>query len=250
MSTEITEEDVLREILDARAAEIHTALPARVIRYDAARQTVDVQPMIRDVHHTVDGALRTRSMPTLPAVPVVFIRGGAYFVTVPLAEGDTGMLVFSELPIDRWRSTGQEAHPVNARRHGLGNAVFFPGVRPRAQALAAPGIADHLVLGAEGGCQVHVEPDAVRLGSAAASDPVPLESKLQAELVRIKADITALRIAVSTALGVAIATATTAGATPQTGAAVAALLSSVKTVVDVYTATDPSSTASTKVKAI
>jgi len=250
MSLTPDEVTVLREILDARAAEIHTALPARVVSYDAAKQVADLQPMVRDVARTVEGALVARSFPTLPSVPVAFLRGGGYYLTVPLEPGDTGMLIFSELPIDRWRSTGQEAHPVNARRHGVGNAVFYPGVRPRAQALGEPGVPDHLVIGREAGVSVHVEPDVVRIGSGAATDAVPLESKLQAELARVKSDLIALRTAVSVALDVAAGLATAAGTSPQTGTAIAAFFSAAKVQLDVFTPTSPNSTASAKVKAV
>lgn len=190
---------VFREILDARAAEIHTALPAKVLTYDAAKQIASVQPMVQDVFYDTAGNLKTRSFPVL-SVPVAFIRGGGYFVSVPLAAGDTGMLVFSELPIDRWRSSGQESHPVNARRHGVGNAVFYPGVRPRAQALNEDGVDDHLVLGKEGGAQVHVKADQVNLYEASAADFVALAAKVATELNRVKADFTTLKTAIATGL--------------------------------------------------
>lgn len=239
MSTVPDEETILREIIDARAAEIHTALPAKVISYDAAKQTVDVQPMVKDVYHSVDGALLTRSFPVLPSVPVAFIRGGGYFLSVPLAAGDTGMLIFSELPIDRWRSTGQEAHPVNARRHGVGNAVFYPGVKPRAAALTDTGVSDHMVLGKEGGAQVHVESATVKLGDGTASDFVTLDSKLQTELTRIKTELTTLKTAIGagfTAVGAGLAANGALGKTAFDSAAAAI-------------PGNPGTTAATKVKA-
>ena len=36
MSTTYDTESILREVLDARAADIHTALPGKVVSYDAA----------------------------------------------------------------------------------------------------------------------------------------------------------------------------------------------------------------------
>lgn len=192
MSNAADLETVLREALDARAAEIHTAIPGKVVNYNAELQVADIQPLVKDLYHSESGAMLTRSFPVLPSVPVAYLRGGGYFLSVPLDVGDTGMLVFSELPIDRWRSTGQESHPVNARRHGVGNAVFYPGVRPRADALDEDGVDTHMVLGREGGAQVHVKADEVNLYEENAADFVALAAKVETELQRVKGDIAAL----------------------------------------------------------
>lgn len=219
MSTSYDLETVLREIIDARAAEIHTALPARVISYDAAKQVADLQPMVKDLYHSEDGALITRSFPTLPSVPVAFLRGSGYFLTVPLTAGDTGMLVFSELPIDRWRSTGQESHPVNARRHGVGNAVFYPGLCPRAKALTEPGVSDHMVLGKEGGCQIHVQQNEVNLDGGPSAQAVAIAQLVQAEFAVLKTALIAAFNAVgasSAANGALGASSLSSGYTPST----------------------------------
>lgn len=186
MSTTYDLETVLREIMDARVAEVHTALPAKVVRYDAAKQVADLQPMVKDVYHDEAGGLLTRSFPVLPSVPVAFLRGSGYFMTVPLAAGDTGMLICSELPIDRWRSTGQEAHPVNARRHGVGNAVFYPGVAPRSKALTETGVSDHMVLGKEGSTQIHVSPTEVNLDGGPSAQAVAIAQLVQTEFAALK----------------------------------------------------------------
>jgi len=237
MSLELTFENVVRAVLDARIADVHTALPAKVISYDATNQVADVQPLVKDVYEDAAGVLRTRSYPTIPSVPVAFLRGGGYFVSLPLSEGDTGMLIFCELPIDRWRSTGQESHPVNARRHGVGNAVFYPGVSPRAKALAEAGVDDHLVLGKEGGCQVHVTAALVNIAEESAADFVALAAKVATELTRIQTDLTALKSAV---------TAGFTAVTPTGGgpAALSAFNSAASAV-----PSSPSSVAATKVKA-
>lgn len=219
MSTTYDLETVLREAIDARAAEVHTAIPAKVISYDAAKQVADVQPMVKDFYHSVEGALIPRSFPTLPSVPVAFLRGSGYFMTVPLAAGDTGMLIFSELPIDRWRSTGQESHPVNARRHGVGNAVFYPGITPRAKALTETGVSDHMVLGKEGGCQIHVKPAEVNLDGGSSATAVAIAQLVQTEFLALKtALLTAFNaIGASTAAQGALGAASLAsGYTPST----------------------------------
>lgn len=186
MTTSLSLADVIREAMNARIADVHVALPASVLRYDSATQTVDVQPTVKDAVPDEDGVLQPRAFPTLPAVPVVWPRAGGFFLTMPIAPGDTGLLVFSELPIDRWRSTGQESGAVNARRHGLGNAVFYPGLSPAGKALSVPAVGDHLALGAEGGAQVHVTPALVNLGEESAADFVALAALVKAEFATLK----------------------------------------------------------------
>jgi hypothetical protein len=176
----------MRQVLDARCADIHTALPAQIVNYDEDTQTAAVQPMVRDFYYDTEGTLRTRSLPVLPAV-VSFARGGGYFQSFPLASGDTGLLVFCELPIDRWRSSGQESHPVNARRHGVGSAVFFPGLSPRAKSLGETGMSSGMLMGKEGGAQILIDPTVVNLGDAAAADFVALGLLVKTEFATLKA---------------------------------------------------------------
>lgn len=236
-SRALTFENVIRAVLDARQAEIHTALPAKVISYNVSKQTADVQPLVKDVYTAADGSQQVRSFPPISSVPVAFLRGGGYFLSVPLNEGDTGMLIFCELPIDRWRSTGQESHPVNARRHGVGNAVFYPGVAPIAQALGEAGVDDHLVIGKEGGCQVHVTDALVNIAEESAADFIALATKVATELTRIQTDLTTIKSAI---------TAGFTAVTPTGGgpAALSAFNSAASAV-----PSSPSSVAATKVKA-
>lgn len=185
MATDLTLAEVLRQVLDARCAEIHVAVPCSVLTYHQASQTVDVQVMVKDFAPDEEGDLKERRYPVLPSVPVEWLRAGGYFLTMPIVAGDTGMLVFSELPIDRWRSTGQESNAVLARRHGLTNAVFRPGLSPAGKALAAPAVGDHLVLGKEGGAQVHVSASSIALGSANPIDAPTLNLKVKQQFAAL-----------------------------------------------------------------
>ncbi len=184
MTTGLTYANVIRQVLDARVADIHTALPAQIVNYDGDTQTAAVQPMVRDFYYDTEGTLRTRSLPVLPAI-VSFARGGGYFQSFPLVHGDTGLLVFCELPIDRWRSSGQQSHPINARRHGVSSAVFFPGLSSRASALSETGMANGLLMGKEGGAQLLIDASHVTAGHPTAALAVAIASKVQADLNKL-----------------------------------------------------------------
>ncbi len=181
--------EVIRAALDSRLLDLHTALPGRVVSYDSDAQTADIRPMVRRALRDEDGEKVLEDLPVVPKVPVQWPRGGGFFLSMPLAEGDSGLLVFSERSIDRWRSTGEAADPGDQRTHGLSGAVFIPGVFPSAGALEdASGTV--VVLGRDGtaAAQIRVTSTEIQLGGAAAAI---------ARADRVEAELTALKNAIS-----------------------------------------------------
>ena len=114
--------------IQTQLVDVHTAIPGRVESYDADRQVANVKPMLRRVLRSEEMDRITEELPVIPCVPVAWLKGGGAFVTLPLAVGDTGLLVFSEHLIDRWRATGEDVDPGDLRRHDLSGAVFYPGL--------------------------------------------------------------------------------------------------------------------------
>lgn len=162
--TDIDEPDwtvILRGVQDSLAARIHTSLPAIVRSYDSATQTAEVQLAVQ---------LRGNDVPPLADVPVAWPGGAAGFVHVPLAAGDTVLVVFTEEDHSGWWSTGSVSAPRVLARHGL-HAVAIPGLRPATAPLAVTG--GHVTVAAAG---------AVHLGSDSASDAVALEPGLASVL--------------------------------------------------------------------
>jgi hypothetical protein len=128
--------------MDARIANVHTALPAQVMAYNAGAQTVDVQPQVMRVVQDPDeldahgNALELiESLPQIPGVPIAFPRSGDNWITFPITPGDTGLLIFAERSIDTWRANGRESDPGSLRMHNLSDAIYIPGVAPTSAAL-------------------------------------------------------------------------------------------------------------------
>lgn len=153
---------VIREAISARLVDVHTAMPGRVESYDAAGQTADVQPQLKRVVRSATGERTAEELPVIPSVPVGFPGGGGFFVSFPLAVGDTGLLIFSEYSIDRWRTQGEQVDPADERRHGLSGAIFVPGLKTQAGALADAD-ATHMRLGADGSYVVEIQPSEIRM---------------------------------------------------------------------------------------
>ncbi|MCK3654212.1 baseplate protein [Pasteurellaceae bacterium Macca] len=104
--------------------QIHTALPAKVVTFNPANQTVTLAVQIKQLlmdNQKVD-------IPPLVDVPVSYPRGGGFCVTFPLQAGDEGMVIFSERCIDGWWQSGHASEPLDIRFHDLSDGMFIPGI--------------------------------------------------------------------------------------------------------------------------
>jgi hypothetical protein len=171
---------ILRGVQDNLADRIHTSLPGIVKSYDVATQTCTVQLAVQ---------LQGQNVPPLSDVPVCWPGGAAGFLHVPLAAGDTVMVLFAESDFSGWWSSGTVRAPMVLSRHGL-HAVAIPGLRRDAAPLAVTG--GHVTLAAT--AMLH-------LGADAATAFVALASLVDAQLNALRAAITAAKVLESAASG-------------------------------------------------
>lgn len=144
--------EVLKQAMESRLADVHTALPGTITKYDAAKQQCDVQPNIQRKY--VTGELV--NIPVIPNVPVVFPRSQKAFVSFPLVAGDQVLLIFSERSLDRWLVSGGQVDPADPRKHHLTDAVAIPGLYPFSKPVTAS--TDALRLGNDKS-QIDLKPD-------------------------------------------------------------------------------------------
>lgn len=170
--------DLIRAAIEARLATTHVAFPARVERWDAARNEVDVRPALDRATKRIDGSILSESLPVIPSVPVQWPRSSGYGVTFPLVVGDWVTVIVADRSIGEWRRTGEAGDPRHVGTHRLDGAIAVPGVYPDAAALSAE----------------HVPDDGIRIGSLTADGPFVLVSALGIE---IKDPASGIRIVVS-----------------------------------------------------
>ena len=166
MNRPTTLQDLLARFRQSLAAQIHTSLPGKIVRYDATTQKADVELLIKDRYTDETGALQVRTFPVIPAVPVQFPGAGGYRITFPnRGRGHRVCDVCWRRALDKWLVSGGTVDPEDDRRHDLTDAVFQPGLRDFGHALSsAP--TDRATFWKDDGLQIHISPKA-RFGSEA-----------------------------------------------------------------------------------
>lgn len=132
--------EMLRGAFNAQLADMHVALPAQVVAYDPALQSVDVQPLIRRGYTDEQGQRAVERMPVVTHVPVAFPGAGAISMTWPIATGSTGILLFCEASLDKWLNEGGDVDPLDDRRFALSDGMFIPGLRPFSDPVPSSGV--------------------------------------------------------------------------------------------------------------
>jgi hypothetical protein len=217
VSLEPTEAELLREVIESRLADVHTSIPGRIVKYDAATQTADVEIVIQRAEQSESGTIVHETFPVIPNVPVGWQSGGGYSFQFPLAVGDGVWLLFSEAAIANWRETGDVSPPGDLDRFDISYPIALPCARPRSKALVTATTA-YMVVPSGGSLRVTVDSP----GNPAYA--VPLDNRLQTELNRIKDDIASLKTAIGagfTAVGAGAAANGPAGKTAFDSSAIA-----------------------------
>lgn len=88
MTEPATLQEVISAAIDTRLRNLHVAMPGKVTKYNADRDSVDVQPMIQ--RHVPSGdpedvAPTLETLPVLRAVPLVRPRGAGFFIGIAMA---------------------------------------------------------------------------------------------------------------------------------------------------------------------
>lgn len=122
--------DVFKSAMSASLFDVHTAIPAKVLKYYKDDQSVDCLPVLKKKFP--DGEVR--EMPKIPKVPVAHQRTASAIIHMPIQKDDYVLLVFTERSIDKWIQSGGVIDPEDTRKHHLSDAVAIAGIFPFTQA--------------------------------------------------------------------------------------------------------------------
>ena len=108
----------------ADAAGLCVADVVKVLAFDEAALTVDVQPITR---YPDEDTFQTK--PPVLAVPVATIYGGGFVIRPVYKAGDIGVVLYLDRDSDAVIAGGAEADPNTERLHSGDDAIFLGGIR-------------------------------------------------------------------------------------------------------------------------
>ena len=108
----------------AGKAAICVADIVKVISFDEAKMTVDVQPIVR---YPDEDTFQTK--PQVLSVPVALVYGGGFVFRPVYKKGDLGVVLYLDRDSDAALSGGAESDPNTERLHSGDDAVFIGGIR-------------------------------------------------------------------------------------------------------------------------
>lgn len=178
MPLRVEDGELLRRVLDSRVQDVWTTFPARVVTYDPATQTADLEPQIRRTLPTEDGDTDTEDLPVIPNVPIQFPRGGGdtYAITWKLQADDFVWVHVCTVAIGNWRRTGEVSDPGDVRTHSLGSCFAVPGAAPNSKTLDQANDSDHALV---------IEAPLIKLGKDA-TDFAALAALVNGNFTKIK----------------------------------------------------------------
>lgn len=122
-------EESLRTAIEGVLSGLYTALPGQVVSVDMAQMTCTVQPTIEARVRQSDGTQIWVPLPVLQNVPIVFMVGGGFALTVPLGQYDEVLVVFSSRCLDSWWQSGGIQVQGELRMHDIHDGFAIPGPR-------------------------------------------------------------------------------------------------------------------------
>lgn len=128
--------DVINANLDLALQDLHTCLPARIVKYNPETQRATVQPLIKDKSRD-----DTRDFSLIQGIPVVFPSDGLgnSIMTFPVAIGSIVIVWFFERNADTFKLSEGDTPvaPDDARMHDYNDAVAVAGLYPFGKAIGS-----------------------------------------------------------------------------------------------------------------
>lgn len=139
---------VLRTALAAGLGGVRVSIPAIVVSYSKATQTITAQVTIRSRYFDASrndgkGDFVTYLPPPIAGIPVAFPSGGGVSFTWPLLPGDPVVLLVADRSIAEWKNSGANDNtPTEPRRFDLSDAIALPGTPSPAAPLSIGAVSD------------------------------------------------------------------------------------------------------------
>lgn len=157
---------------------IRTSEPGIITAYDKDTQRASVQLAIKSAHVDEEDNRVSEAVAEINDVVVAFMGNARGRITWPVAVGDTCLVLFCSSSLSQWLYQGGIVDPDSDHRHDVSDAICIVAGHDFA----------HVPTDAPDDAVV-VHSEKILLGSSAATDPVALQSDLQAFADGIDAQI-------------------------------------------------------------
>lgn len=112
---------VIQSAINEALSNTHTSTIAKVTKITG--NTISVKPVFKRVIDNVEIEL-----PEFAEVPIFTLQGGSNYRIMPIAIGDTALLIFSERCIDDWYYGADNKRPREYRMHDYSDAIALIGL--------------------------------------------------------------------------------------------------------------------------
>lgn len=129
------EQESLRTAIDGALSKLWTALPAKIVSVDYAKQTLSAQPTVMGINEDSKGNITNVNLPLLVDVPFQSFGSSEFVITMPNLEGAECLIVFSSRCIDGWWSAGGIQPQAEQRMHDLSDGMAIIGFNSQARVI-------------------------------------------------------------------------------------------------------------------
>jgi len=157
------------EVIKENMNGIHTAMPGKILSFDAGKGVATVQPVMK--YKKPDGT--TMDFPQISGVPVWIPQGAGQDATVayPIKAGDGCLIIVGEQSIDYWMY-GQETSTDLA--FDMSNAMCIPGLFAKANSVTAEACSQNAIIADVKGTRITVKKGSVKIE---AKEAITIEAK-------------------------------------------------------------------------
>lgn len=117
-------DDVLRMFKTQLLINLHCVKVGAIVQFYPSARTADVQILFKRVMK--DGSIQ--SYPKLINRPVFTLQGGGASLQLPIAAGDTCLVLFSDKNLEAWYQNGNEQPQIDGRLHDFTDGIVLVGL--------------------------------------------------------------------------------------------------------------------------
>lgn len=103
----------------------------KIVSFDAGNQTARAEMIVQ---RSANGKII--EYPVLVDCPVFVLSGGNAAITMPVAAGDSCLVLFNDEDMDNWYATGAKQEAATNRRHSFTDALILVGFRHQANKIS------------------------------------------------------------------------------------------------------------------